>query len=37
MFGSDTLRIAFIAVVAVMVAKALLPRVPGANALAAYL
>ncbi len=37
MFDSDTLRIAFIAVIAVMVAKLVLPKVPGVNALAAYL
>lgn len=34
---NDILRIALIAVVAVMVAKAVLPRIPGADVLAAYL
>lgn len=37
MLDRDTLRIAFIAVAAVMIAKLLLPKVPGVNALAAYL
>lgn len=34
---NETLRIAVIAVVAVMVAKALLPKLPVVNAAAAYL
>lgn len=37
MFSNDTVRIAVIAIVSVMLAKALLPKVPGANVLAAYL
>lgn len=34
---NDTVRIALIALLAVALAKALLPRVPGGSAIAAYL
>lgn len=34
---NDTLRIALIAIVAVMIAKAVLPRIPGADMVASYL
>lgn len=34
---NDTLRIALIAIVAVMVAKAILPKLPVVNVAAAYL
>lgn len=35
--SSDILRIAIIALVAIAVAKMVLPKIPGASALAAYL
>lgn len=34
---NDVLRIALIAIVAVMVARAVIPRIPGAGPVAAYI